>query len=39
MDKIEIRNLEIFANHGVFPEENVLGQKFVVFTQIPERPA
>ena len=30
MDKIEIRNLEIFANHGVFPEENVLGQKFVV---------
>ena len=29
MDKIEIRNLEIFANHGVFPEENVLGQKFV----------
>ena len=30
MDKIEIRNLEIFANHGVFPEENVLGQKFVI---------
>ena len=30
MDKIEIRDLEIFANHGVFPEENVLGQKFVV---------
>ena len=30
MDKIEIRELEIFANHGVFPEENVLGQKFVV---------
>lgn len=30
MDKIEIRNLEIFANHGVFPEENVLGQKFIV---------
>ena len=30
MDKIEIKNLEIFANHGVFPEENVLGQKFVV---------
>ena len=30
MDIIEIKNLEIFANHGVFPEENVLGQKFVV---------
>lgn len=30
MDKISIKNLEIFANHGVFPEENVLGQKFVV---------
>lgn len=29
MDKIEIKELEIFANHGVFPEENVLGQKFV----------
>ena len=27
MDIIEIKNLEIFANHGVFPEENVLGQK------------
>ena len=30
MDKIKISNLEIFANHGVFPEENVLGQKFIV---------
>ena len=30
MDKIEIKELEIFANHGVFPEENVLGQKFVI---------
>ena len=30
MDEIRIRNLEIFANHGVFPEENKLGQKFVV---------
>ena len=30
MDIIEIKNLEIFANHGVFPEENVLGQIFVV---------
>ena len=32
MDKIEIRDLEIFANHGVFPEETALGQKFVVST-------
>ena len=29
MDKIKIKDLEVFANHGVFPEENVLGQKFV----------
>ncbi|MDO4633340.1 MAG: 2-amino-4-hydroxy-6-hydroxymethyldihydropteridine diphosphokinase [Eubacteriales bacterium] len=30
MDKITIKNLEIFANHGVFPAENELGQKFVI---------
>ena len=30
MDKIKINNLEIFCNHGVYPEENVLGQKFLV---------
>lgn len=30
MDKIKIQNLEVFAKHGVFPEENVLGQKFVI---------
>ena len=30
MDQIHIKNLEIFAKHGVFPEENVLGQKFIV---------
>lgn len=30
MDKIRIQNLEVFAKHGVFPEENVLGQKFVL---------
>lgn len=29
-DKIKIENLEVFANHGVFPEENRLGQKFLV---------
>ena len=30
MDKIKIEDLEVFANHGVFPEENTLGQKFIV---------
>ena len=30
MDKITIQNLEVFARHGVFPEENTLGQKFTV---------
>ena len=28
-DEIRIEDLEVFANHGVFPEENTLGQKFV----------
>lgn len=30
MDKIKITDLEVFCNHGVFPEENTLGQKFIV---------
>ena len=30
MDKITIHNLEVFARHGVYPEENALGQKFVI---------
>ncbi len=30
MDKIHIKDLEIFAYHGVMPEEKVLGQKFVL---------
>ncbi len=30
MDVIHIRRLEIFANHGVIPEENTLGQKFII---------
>lgn len=30
MDKIHIKNLEVYAKHGVFPEENVLGQKFLI---------
>lgn len=29
-DHIEIKRLEVFAKHGVLPEENVLGQKFVI---------
>lgn len=30
IDKIIIQNLEVFAKHGAFPEENILGQKFFV---------
>jgi dihydroneopterin aldolase/2-amino-4-hydroxy-6-hydroxymethyldihydropteridine diphosphokinase len=30
MDKIKIKKLEVYAKHGVYPEENVLGQKFVI---------
>lgn len=30
MDQIKIENLEVFCNHGVYPEETKLGQKFVV---------
>lgn len=29
MDKIKIKDLELYCRHGVFPEENVLGQKFL----------
>lgn len=29
-DCIEIRNLIVFANHGVMPEEKTMGQKFVI---------
>ncbi len=29
-DSINIIDLEIFAKHGVLPEENILGQKFLV---------
>jgi len=34
MDKICIKNLEVFAKHGMFPEENSLGQKFVVTAEL-----
>ncbi len=30
MDCVRIKNLVLHANHGMFPEENTLGQKFVV---------
>ena len=30
MDVIHIKRIEIFANHGVIPEENTLGQKFII---------
>lgn len=30
MDKITIKNLEVFAHHGVLKEENILGQKFLI---------
>ena len=30
MDQIKISRLEVFGNHGVFPEETKLGQKFLV---------
>lgn len=30
MDQIKISGLEVFGNHGVFPEETKLGQKFLV---------
>lgn len=29
-DEIHVKNLEVFANHGVFPEETALGQKFLI---------
>lgn len=34
MDIINIKNLELFAHHGVFKEENALGQKFVVSAKL-----
>lgn len=30
MDKIKIIDLEVFCNHGVYPEETALGQKFFI---------
>lgn len=30
LDQIHIKNLEVFGRHGLFPEENRLGQKFII---------
>ncbi|MBE3555199.1 MAG: dihydroneopterin aldolase, partial [Thermicanus sp.] len=30
MDKLFIRGMEFYSYHGVFPEENRLGQLFIV---------
>ncbi|SDB27717.1 2-amino-4-hydroxy-6-hydroxymethyldihydropteridine diphosphokinase [Eubacterium oxidoreducens] len=30
MDQIKIKNLEVFGHHGLLPEENTLGQKFLI---------
>ncbi|WP_142414754.1 2-amino-4-hydroxy-6-hydroxymethyldihydropteridine diphosphokinase [Hathewaya massiliensis] len=34
MDKITIKDLEVFANHGYFKEEKVLGQKFLISLEV-----
>lgn len=34
MDEIRIKKLEVFAHHGVFPEENRLGQKFIISAEL-----
>ena len=33
MDEISVKNLEVFCHHGVYKEENVLGQKFMYLSQ------
>ncbi len=30
MDKIKIKDLEVYGHHGVYPEETALGQKFLL---------
>ena len=34
MDQIRIQDLEVYARHGVYKEENALGQKFLVSIRI-----
>ena len=33
-DTITIKDLEVFAHHGVYKEENKLGQKFLVTAKL-----
>ncbi|MCD8020570.1 MAG: 2-amino-4-hydroxy-6-hydroxymethyldihydropteridine diphosphokinase [Clostridiales bacterium] len=34
MDRIKVSDLEVFCNHGVYKEENILGQKFLVDAEL-----
>ncbi|MDV4152670.1 2-amino-4-hydroxy-6-hydroxymethyldihydropteridine diphosphokinase [Clostridium sp. AL.422] len=34
MDKLYLKDIEIFANHGVFKEEKSLGQKFILSLEL-----
>lgn len=34
MDKIEIKELEVYAHHGVYEEEQRLGQRFIVTAEL-----
>lgn len=34
MDKIKIKDLELYCHHGVYPEEERLGQRFVVSAEM-----
>jgi len=34
MDKLYLKDVEIFANHGVFKEEKALGQKFILSLEL-----
>lgn len=34
MDKIYLKDIEIFANHGLFKEEKILGQKFILSLEL-----
>ena len=34
MDKLYLKDVEIFANHGVFKEEKTLGQKFILSLEL-----
>lgn len=34
MDKIRIKDMQVFARHGALPEENVLGQRFIISLEL-----